>query len=137
MQSAFELRVPCRIQGQMLRLSEHHAVAIYLRDGQMWIADFIDGHGTLVDATTWFRFNCGTLANSHALRRMALESATPISSMLAERIDALHRASLTQGPGILGRLLESFASNLPARRWLTMAVHRVRRRRSQQAHSAR
>ena len=137
MQSAFGLHVSGRIQGQMLRLSEHHAVAIYLRGGQMWVADFIDGYGTLVDATTWFRFNCGTLANSHALRRMALESATPISSVLAERIDALHRVSVTQGPGILGRLLESLAANLPPRRWLTMAAHRVRRRRSQQAHSSR
>ena len=136
MQSACKVQVAGRIQGQMLRLSEHHAVAIYLRDGQMWVADFIDGQGTLVDATTWFRFNCGTLANSHALRRMAIESATPISSMFAERIDALHRASVTQGPGILGRLLESLAVNLPPARWLTMAAHRVRRRRSQQAHSA-
>jgi hypothetical protein len=136
MQSAFEVHVRGRIQGQMLRLSEHHAVAIYLRDGQMWVADFIDGQGELVDATTWFRFNCGTLANSHALRRMAIESATPISSVLAERIDALHRARLTQGPGILGRLLEALAASLPPGRWLAMAAHRVRRRRSQQAHSA-
>jgi len=137
MQRPFETRGPCRIQGQMLRLSEHHAVAIYLRDGQMWIADFIDGHGTLVDATTWFRFNCGTLANSHALRRMALESAKPISPVLAERIDALHRASVTRGPGTLGRLLKSFAAKLPPGHWLATAAYRVRRRRSQQAHSAR
>jgi hypothetical protein len=121
----------------MLRLSEHHAVAIYLRDGQMWVADFIDGQGALVDATTWFRFNCGTLANSHALRRMAIESATPISSALAERIDALHRASVSQEPGILHRLLEFLAASPLSGRWLTMAAHRVRRRRSQQAHAAR
>ena len=56
----------------MLRLSEYHAVAIYLRDGVVWVADFIDGQGALVDANTWFRFNCGNLDNSHALRRMAL-----------------------------------------------------------------
>ena len=111
----------------MLRLSEHHAVAIYLRDGQMWVADFIDGQGTLVDATTWFRFNCGTYANSHALRRMAIESATPISSVLAERIDALHRANVAQRSGILGQWLRTIAKNLPPVRWLTMAAHRVRR----------
>lgn len=126
-----------RIQGQMLRLSEHHSVAIYLRDGQMWVADFIDGQGALVDATTWFRFNCGTLSNSHALRRMALESATPISSALAERIDKLHRSTGTQGSVILSRWLSTIAAYLPARRWLTIAAHRVRRRRSGQAHSAR
>jgi len=137
MPNVFDRRVPGRIQGQMLRLSDHHAVAIYLRDGQMWVADFIDGQGALVDATTWFRFNCGTLANSHALRRMAIESATPIAAVLAERIDALHRASVTQGPGTLGRLLRSFAATLPPRRWLATTAQRVRRRRSQQAHSAR
>ncbi len=137
MLSAFEVNVPCRIQGQMLRLGEHHAVAIYLRDGQMWVADFIDGQGTLVDATTWFRFNCGTLANSHALRRMAIESATPIPSVLSERIDALHRASVAQGSGFLHRVFEAIAAILPPGRWLTMAAHRSRRRRSQQIHSAR
>ena len=121
----------------MLRLSEHHAAAIYLRDGQMWIADFIDGQGMLVDATTWFRFNCGTLANSHSLRRMTLESAMPISSTLAERIDELHRASVVQRSRTLGRLLGTIAANLPRSLWLTMAARRVRRRRSQQAHSAR
>ena len=137
MEAAFEFRVPGPMQGQMLRLSEHHEAAIYLRDGQMWIADFIDGQGTLVDATTWFRFNCGTLANSHLLRRMTLESAMPISSALAERIDELHRASVVQRSSILSRLLGVIAANLPRSLWLTMAAHRVRRRRSQQAHSAR
>jgi hypothetical protein len=81
------------IQGQILRFGKHHVVAIYLRDGSIWVADFIDGHGTLADANTWFRFNCGTLATSHALRRMVLESAIPLSAELVERIEALHCAS--------------------------------------------
>lgn len=137
MTNVFKLHVPGRIQGQMLRLSEHHAVAIYLRDGRMCVADFIDGQGALVDAATWFRFNCGTLANSHALRRMALESATPISAALSERIDALHRATAPQGSVTLRQWFRTVAANLRPRRWLTMAADRVRRRRSQQAHSAR
>ena len=137
METAFELRVLGPMHGQMLRLSEHHAVAIYLRDGQMWIAEFIDGQGVLVDAATWFRFNCGTLANSHSLRRMTLESAMPISSTLAERIDELHRASVAQRSRTLGRLLGTIAANLAPSLWLTMAARRARRRRSQQAHSAR
>ena len=85
-----------RIQGQILRFSEHHVVAIYLRNHSIWVADFIDGQGTLVDAAVWFRFNCGTLATSNALRRMALESAMPLSAELVERIEALHRAAVTQ-----------------------------------------
>jgi hypothetical protein len=57
----------------------------------MWVADFVDGHGVLVDVNTWFRFNCGTVANSHVRRRIALESAMPLSTQLIARIEALHR----------------------------------------------
>jgi hypothetical protein len=81
------------IQGQLLRLSTHRTVALYLRQRSLWVADFIDGQGALVDATTWFRFNCGSLANSHALRRMTLESAIPLSADLVERIQGLHHAA--------------------------------------------
>ena len=80
------------IQGQLLRLSAHHTVAIYLREGALWVADFIDGQGELVDASIWIRFNCGSLSNSHALRRMTLESAIPLSTDLVARIEGLHRA---------------------------------------------
>ena len=80
------------IQGQLLRLSERHAVAIYLRRDSIWIADFIDGEGVIVDTNTWFRFNCGTLENAHAMRRMKIESAMPLSTELVERIEALHCA---------------------------------------------
>jgi hypothetical protein len=48
------------IQGQILRRSERREVAIYLRDGELWIADFIDGIGELIEPAAWFRFNCGT-----------------------------------------------------------------------------
>jgi hypothetical protein len=46
------------IQGQILRRSERREVAIYLRDGELWIADFIDGIGELIEPAAWFRFNC-------------------------------------------------------------------------------
>ena len=82
------------IQGQLLRLSAHHTVAIYLREGALWVADFIDGEGMLVDASIWFRFNCGSLSNSHALRRLTLESAMPISTDLVAKIEGLHGASM-------------------------------------------
>ena len=80
-----------RIQGQLLRLSERREVAIYLRDNVLWVADYIDGHGELVDAATWFRFNCGTPSTPYAQRRMVLESAIPLSAQLAQRIEGLHR----------------------------------------------
>ena len=82
------------IQGQVLRISTHRTVAIYLRQGSLWVADFIAGQGTLVEANTWFRFNCGSPANSHALRRMALESAIPLSADLVQRIEDLHHAAI-------------------------------------------
>ena len=80
------------IQGQLLRLSARRQVAIYRREDTLWVADFIDGQGELMDATTWFRFNCGTLATTHAQRRMVSESAIPISSQLVAKIERLHCA---------------------------------------------
>ena len=50
--------------GQLLRHSERREVAIFLRDGVLWVADFIDGQGQLVEATTWFRFHCGAYSSS-------------------------------------------------------------------------
>ena len=47
------------IQGQLLRLGDRRETAIYLRGGTLWVADFVDGRGEIVDAASWFRFNCG------------------------------------------------------------------------------
>ena len=123
------------IQGQLLRRSEHRTVAMYLRDGAMWVADFIDGQGTLVDVNTWFRFNCGTPANSHAMRRMALESALPLSQELTERIEALHHAAVTQRSREPIRFVQAVTAHLPGGPLATMVACRFRRRRSHQAHS--
>ncbi len=112
MESQLNLRPPHRIQGQMLRLSEHRAVAIYRRDGVVLVADFVDGQGVLVDANTWFRFNCGNLANSHALRRLALESAMPIPSELGMRIEALHAAAIHRRGRTLTELVAIVAASV-------------------------
>jgi hypothetical protein len=78
------------ILGQLLRISARRQVAIYRREDRLWVADFIDGQGELMDATTWFRFHCGTEAATQARRRMVRESAIPISSQLAAKIERLH-----------------------------------------------
>jgi len=78
------------IQGQVLRLSERREVAIYLHNDALWVADFVDGHGEIIDALTWFRFNCGTSASPHARRRMVLESGIPLTTDLVARIERLH-----------------------------------------------
>jgi hypothetical protein len=79
------------ILGQLLRLSKRREVAIYLREGSLWVADFIDGHGELVDPAAWFRFNFGSPTARQSRRRMLLESAVPLSAELAAKIESLHR----------------------------------------------
>ena len=79
------------LQGQILRRSERREVAIVLLEDTLWVADFVDGEGQLVDAATWVRFNCGA-ASAQARRRMALESALPLSDELVARIEALYRS---------------------------------------------
>jgi hypothetical protein len=111
MESQINPHRPYQIKGQMLRLSEHHAVAIYLREGILWVADFAEDQGVLVDANTWFRFNCGNLANSHSLRRMALESAMPISSEFGFRIEALHAADISRRGRSLTELVALVVAN--------------------------
>ena len=123
-------RRPSLIQGQLLRLSEHRAVAIYLREGSTWVADFVDGRGILVDVGTWFRFNCGTLANSHASRRIALESGIPLSAELVAQIETLHRAPEKRRGEPLARMLAAFAPVLLWSRFLMRVTSRYRRRRS-------
>lgn len=78
------------ILGQILRRSERRETVIYLRDGVVWVADFVDGHGQLVDPASWLRFNCG-FVSGQARRRMAYESAIPVSRELSLRIEQLHQ----------------------------------------------
>ena len=89
--------VRTRIQGQVLRCTERREVAIFLVGGALWVADFIDGRGELIDAATWIRFNCGSASIDHAYRRMALESALPLSEGLVARIETLLRSDAAQG----------------------------------------
>ena len=90
---------PLPIQGQLLRRSERREVAIYLRDGRLWIADFIDGVGEVMEPATWFRFNCATPGARQGKRRMLLESAVPLSAELADRIEGLHCVTPDPPPG--------------------------------------
>jgi hypothetical protein len=79
------------IQGQVLRRSAHREVAIYLRAGELWIADFVDGDGRLMPVATWLRFNCATRASAQAQARMVRECAIPLSQDLVSKIEELHR----------------------------------------------
>jgi hypothetical protein len=79
------------VQGQYMRLSARHAIAVYLRDGMHWVAEFNDGHIELTDATTWFGFHAGALRYSHAHRAAALESATALPKEVLDEIERLHQ----------------------------------------------
>jgi hypothetical protein len=110
-------------------------VAIFLRDGTLWVADFVDGQGALIDAVTWFRFNCGALSTAHARRRMVLESATPLSQELVERIERLDPPTPDQRWAVV-RLFAAFAARLRRSRWAAMVAYRVGRRRKHLTGSA-
>jgi hypothetical protein len=115
------------IQGQLLRLSEHRAVAIYLRDGSTWVADFVDGQGVLVDVDTWVRFNCGTIANPHASRRIARESAIPLSAELTARIESLHQPTVARRGGTLSRWMDAISAAVLRGRFAMRVAYRFHR----------
>ena len=116
-----------RLHGQVLRRSERREVAIFLRGHTLWIADFIDGSGELVDAPTWFRFNCGEFSNLHARHRMARESAIPLSEELVERIERLPLPASGPKRGAMVRLAQTLSTRLSRSRFATMVAVRLRR----------
>lgn len=124
------------IQGQLLRLSERREVAIFLQDGALWVADFIDNQGELIDAITWFRFNCGSLATRHTRRRMVHESATPLSEELVDRIERLPRPAPAQTGAVMVRLVEAIAAYLSQIRLAATAACRIGRLRTHQVKRA-
>ena len=116
------------IQGQLLRQSERREVAIYLRKDTLWVADFIDGEGELIDVATRFRFNCGSPFTPFARRRMILESAMPLSGQLAARIERLHRSGSPRKRSVFTRFVEAIVAYAPQSP-LTKILRRPRRRR--------
>jgi hypothetical protein len=107
-----EQRFARSIQGQVLRLSERRMAAIFLHDEALWVADFIDGQGELVDAITWFRFHCGSVSTGQARRRMVLDAATPLSEEVVDRIAHLRRPARAHPCVAVMRLIEGFAAHL-------------------------
>ena len=83
------------------------------RETRRGSADFVDGQGVLVDVDTWVRFNCGTPANTYASRRIALESAIPLSAELSARIEALHHAADRHPQRSLPRWVNGIFAVLP------------------------
>jgi len=74
--------------GSLLRLSETREIAIYRRDGVVWVADFRGGRGELFTVGEWFALN----GRGSLLRRAGLDSIVPLPADVVERIGRLHGA---------------------------------------------
>jgi len=103
------------VQGSLLRLSERHEVAIYLREGAGWVADFHDDRATLHSVSEWHGSGSGRML-VHAQRRDAVETISPLPDEVVQRIESLHRRmeEPTAGP-FVQNLLAALAVCL--RRW--------------------
>jgi hypothetical protein len=103
------------VQGSLLRLSERQEVAIYLREGAGWVADFHNGRATLHSVSEWHGSGSGRML-VHAQRRDAVETISPLPDEVVQRIESLHRRmdEPTAGP-FVQNLLAALAVSL--RRW--------------------
>jgi hypothetical protein len=101
--------------------------AIFLHDDALWVADFIDGQGELVDAITWFRFHCGSLSTGQARRRMVLDDATPLSEEVVDRIAHLRRPAAAPARAAAMRFFGGITAHLSQIRFLHAAARVTRR----------
>lgn len=81
------------LHGNLLRLGEQHEIAIYMRDGMAWVADFKDGRCKVSTASAWFASN----QDGRVLHRMDLGSITPLPEEVVERIERLHQRMTKAG----------------------------------------
>ena len=103
------------VQGSLLRLSERQEVAIYLREGAGWVADFHNGRATLHSVREWHGSGSGRML-VHAQRRDAVETISPLPDEVVQRIESLHRRmeEPTVGPFVQNSLA---ALAVCLRRW--------------------
>jgi hypothetical protein len=79
------------IRGNLLRLRDGRAVAIYLRNGIVSVADLRGQRGRILTAGEWGVFHARRLA--FAQRRGEVEIVSPIPEEVIAVIEHLHRAS--------------------------------------------
>lgn len=75
------------LHGSLLRIGERREIAIYLRDGTAWVADFKGSHGEISTAGAWFALN----QDRWAVRRATLDAVAPLHQDIEKRIERLHR----------------------------------------------
>ena len=91
MNAESQVHIAPSISGNTIVLGTGHSIAIYERNGEGFVAEFRDGHGSLEYAGSWFRFHAGALRCSKG--RAALQSSMPLTPEVLERIERLHAAS--------------------------------------------
>lgn len=94
------------LHGSLLRIGERREIAIYLRDGTAWVADFKGSHGEISTAGAWFAIN----QDRWVLRRAALDAIMPLPQDIEERVERLHRSLEKQNavpaiPRVLAKLV--------------------------------
>ena len=95
MNSKRESEAASNLHGSLMRLGNQREIAIYLRDGTAWVADFRGGRGELLTAGAWFALN----QDRWALRRATLDAVTPLPADIVRRIENLHRPTAKPGVG--------------------------------------
>ena len=81
------------LQGQLLIRDRRRKAALFLHEGSLWVADFIDGKGGIVDAASWVRFNCSAPSSARFVVRPARARTHALSPQLAATIGLLLQAS--------------------------------------------
>lgn len=105
------------LQGNLLRLNDGREVAIYLREGAAWIAEFKNGKAGLHVAGEWFSTGHGRML-AHAQRRGEVDYISPIPEEVVERIERLHQyvpASSDASATMVSRPIDRLATWLQAR----------------------
>lgn len=101
------------LHGNLLQLSERRQIAIYLRNGAAWVADFNSGRVGLFIAGAWYATRGGRML-THAQRRGAVQIISPLPEEVVQRLESLHRyvAEPTVVPAALPILLTGIFGTL-------------------------
>jgi hypothetical protein len=75
--------------GHLIDLDVGRSIAIYERNGELWVAEFRDGRGEITYASAWFRLYAGGMRYCPNYRA-AFQHPKPLPLQVLERIRLLH-----------------------------------------------
>lgn len=76
------------LNGNLLRVGKSREIAIYLRNGAAWVAEFRNGRGEVSNLSGWFSLYGRALVN--AQRRGEVDIISPIPEDVVARIERMH-----------------------------------------------